>query len=103
MATLAELKAQIEESEKAVAELRKQADAVRNVERAGVIQELRAKVAEYGITAADLRLATRATRKETARYRGPNGELWAGGRGRKPHWVVAALASGKSLSAFETK
>ena len=35
-----------------------------------------------------------------AKYRGPNGELWAGGPGRKPEWVRAVLASGKDISEF---
>ncbi|RYX90588.1 MAG: H-NS histone family protein, partial [Bradyrhizobiaceae bacterium] len=37
------------------------------------------------------------------RYRGPAGETWSGGRGRKPRWVSEALAAGKSLSDFEIK
>ena len=35
-----------------------------------------------------------------AKYRGPNGETWAGGLGRKPEWVRAVLAAGKSLEDY---
>ena len=38
--------------------------------------------------------------KAAAKYKGPNGELWAGGPGRKPEWVRAVLASGKSIESF---
>ena len=34
------------------------------------------------------------------KFKGPNGELWAGGPGRKPEWVRAVLASGKSIEDF---
>jgi DNA-binding protein H-NS len=33
------------------------------------------------------------------KYRGPNGETWAG-RGAKPRWLVAAMKKGKKLDSF---
>jgi len=93
--------------------LRKQAEDLRNQERAGVIEELRKKIAEFGLTASDLKLGGRgaaakrsagaAAPKAAAKYRGPTGETWSGGRGRKPRWVTEALAAGKSLSDYEIK
>ena len=108
MATLAEINSQIKKNEEQIAQLRKQAEAMRSEERAGVLEEVRKKIAEYGISASDLKLSTRSSvatgkraTKTAAKYRGPAGESWSGGRGRKPRWVTEALAAGKSLSDFE--
>jgi DNA-binding protein H-NS len=109
--TLADINSQIKKHDEQIAQLRKQAEELRNHERAGVIEELRRKVAEYGLTAADLKLATRSGKRGTgavavksaAKYRSPNGETWSGGRGRKPRWITEALAAGRSLSEFEIK
>ncbi len=111
--TLADINSQIKKHDELIAQLRKQAEDLRNHERAGVIEELRAKIAEYGLTASDLKLAGRAVSakrsgsaapaKAAAKYRGPSGETWSGGRGRKPRWVTEALAAGKSLSDYEIK
>ncbi len=111
MATLADINSQIKKNEEQIAQLRKQAEALRNEERAGVIEELRKKIAEYGISATDLKLTGRggsskragAAGKAAPKYRGPGGETWSGGRGRKPRWVAESLAAGKSLSDFEIK
>lgn len=108
MATsLSDIQAEIKKNEEQLAQLRKQAEDYRNQERAGIIDELRQKISEYGLTAADLKLSTRAPKSKAikssaaAKYRGPDGETWSGGRGRKPRWVTEALAAGKSLSDFE--
>jgi len=101
MSTYAELKAQAEA-------LLMQAEQVRKQELAAVIQEIKAKMKEYGLTAADLgassvggaKKASKSTSAAPAKYRGPNGELWAGGLGRKPQWVKDALAQGKNLDDF---
>lgn len=109
--TLADINSQIKKNEEHIAQLRKQAEELRNRERAGVIEEVRQKIAEFGLTAADLKLSTRTPGKRSvsaapakaAKYRGPAGESWSGGRGRKPRWVTEALAAGKSLSDYEIK
>ena len=100
MATYLELKAQGEA-------LLAQAEQVRKQELATVIQDIKAKMKEFGLTVADLGGSAPGTRKPAksksdapAKYRGPNGELWAGGLGRKPQWVAAVLAEGKSLDDF---
>lgn len=111
MATLADINSQIKKSEEQIAQLRKEAEALRNQERAGVIEEVRRKIAEYGISATELKLSTRGApgrrvqgaSKAAPKYRGPAGETWSGGRGRKPRWVTEALAAGKSLSDYEIK
>lgn len=99
MATYNELMAQAKA-------LMEQAEQARKDELAGAIADIKAKMKEYGITVADLGGATRARTggtskaKAPAKYRGPNGELWAGGPGRKPEWVRAAIAAGKNMEDF---
>jgi len=82
-----------------------QAEQVRKQELADVIAEIKAKMKEYGITLEDLgassaRKVAAAKGKSAAKYRGPNGELWSGGPGRKPDWVKTVLASGQSIEQF---
>lgn len=100
MPTYAELKAQAEA-------LLAQAEQLRQQERAGVIAEIRAKMAEYGITVEELSGSSRASKgagrrrsKAEPKYRGPNGELWSGGPGRKPEWVRKILAAGGNIENF---
>lgn len=100
MTTYSELKAQGEA-------LLAQAEQVRKQELSSVVQGIKAKMKEYGLTLADLGGASTAVKKPAktksdtpAKYRGPNGELWAGGLGRKPEWVRTVLAQGQSLDNY---
>lgn len=103
MASYLELKAQ---AEKLMAE----AEAMRQKELDDAIADIKAKMKAYGITARDLglqgnaatgpRRATRGSANKVVKYRGPNGETWSGGRGRKPEWVMRALKEGKNIEEF---
>lgn len=101
MSSYAELKAQAEA-------LLVQAEQMRKQELAAVIQDIKAKMKEYGLTAADLggtssagaKKSSKSSSSAAAKYRGPNGELWAGGLGRKPQWVKDIQAAGKNLDDF---
>ena len=111
--TLAALNAQI-------AALQAQADALRKEEVAEVVVKIKDAIAHYGLTAADLGLATGARmnaklptaggdkspgkrRKKagpkpaarTVKFKDDNGNTW-GGMGKRPAWLKAALASGKT-------
>jgi DNA-binding protein H-NS len=82
-----------------------QAEQARKSELASVVAEIKAKMKQFGITTADLggagaKGATKSKSKAPAKYKGPNGELWAGGPGRKPEWVRSVLASGKNIEDF---
>ena len=63
---------------------------------------------EYGLTVTDLGLLASTGQRKVAKskstapakYRGPNGELWAGGLGRKPEWVRVLMAEGKNIEDF---
>ena len=99
MANYAELMAQAQA-------LMAQAEEARKSELASTIADIKAKMKQFGITVADLGGASGgkkpAKSKSTAvaKFRGPQGELWAGGPGRKHEWVRAVLASGKSIEDF---
>lgn len=97
MATYLELKAKAEKLLQEAEELRKQ-------ELAEVINEIKQKMAEYGITAADLSGSKKGGVKKSAgsapvKYRGPNGEEWSG-RGRSPQWLANAIEGGKKKEDF---
>ena len=99
MATYLELK---QKAEKLMAE----AEQMRQKEINDVIADIREKMKAYGLTPKDIGFAgntrkrsTGATAK-TVKYRGPKGETWSGGRGRKPKWVQDALKAGKKIEDF---
>lgn len=75
-------------------------------QRSQAVAQVRALMAEYGLTLADL--GTRgvpAPRKAGAgkvavKFRNPaNGDTWSG-RGLQPNWLKAALAGGATLDDF---
>jgi DNA-binding protein H-NS len=104
MATYLELKQKAEK-------LMQEAEKMRIKELNDVIAELKGKIEAYGLTAQDLGLAGGPKRRKAptskapaaVKYRGPDGQTWSGGRGRKPRWVVDALAQGKKLEDFAAK
>jgi DNA-binding protein H-NS len=76
--------------------------------RAKAIADVRALMAEHGLTAADLdapvkkrgKSAGDGSRKAVAaKYKDDAGNQWTG-RGLKPKWLTAALANGKKLTDF---
>lgn len=88
------------------AELEKQIEDTRRQEKADAIAQVRALMAEHGLTAADLSMRGKATakgstgRKVAPKYRDPaTGDTWSG-RGLQPKWLRAALAGGKKLTDF---
>ncbi len=106
MTTYVELMAQIEA-------LQKQAEALRQSEIAGVIEEIKQKMRDYDLTPADLGFAVpSAARSETAagrsskraavkpKYQDPvSGKTWTG-RGVMPKWLKEAIDAGHSRDEF---
>jgi DNA-binding protein H-NS len=101
MSSLAELLAQKAAIEKQIAD-------AQQAERTSAIAQVRALMAQHGLTAADLsaRAATgrkagkAAGGKVAVKYRNPaTGDTWTG-RGLQPKWLKAALESGKKLADF---
>lgn len=100
MATYSELMAQAQA-------LMAQAEQARKEELSTAVADIKAKMNQFGITIADLggssvggKKTAKTKSSAPAKYRGPNGELWAGGPGRKPEWVRAVLAAGQDISEF---
>ena len=101
MATYIELKQQAQA-------LLDEAEIVRKQEITEVVQSIKAQMKEYGLTVTDLGLLASTGQRKVAKskstapakYRGPNGELWAGGLGRKPEWVRVIQAEGKNIEDF---
>jgi DNA-binding protein H-NS len=98
MAKLTDLLAQKAALEKQIADAQRE-------ERAGAIAQIKALMAEHGLTAAELSSRTTKARKTAggkvaAKYRNKaTGETWSG-RGLQPRWLKAALASGKKITDF---
>lgn len=121
MASYKELKSQAED-------LMRQAEAARKAETGAAIAEIKAKMAAYGITLADLGCKVRAAKGRkpkaakpakaakgakakvakvakvrkpvAAKYRNATtNEAWSG-RGRVPKWLAAELAKGRKREEF---
>jgi DNA-binding protein H-NS len=102
-ASLGDLLAQKAALEKQIADFQKE-------QRGDAIAKVKALMAEYGLSVADIGSAKPAPapvapkkvagKKVAAKYRNPaTGDTWSG-RGLKPKWMTAALAAGKSISDF---
>jgi DNA-binding protein H-NS len=87
------------------AELERKIAAAQKEARLEAIAKVKALMAEYGLTAADLNVKTPARKgsgggKVAAKYRNAaTGETWSG-RGLQPKWLKAAIASGRKLEEF---
>lgn len=107
--SLTDLLAQKAALEKQIADFQKE-------KRGDAIAKVKAMMAEYGLTAADIgnskvapaapsaaaapKKTKAAGKKVAAKYRNPaTGDTWSG-RGLKPKWLTAALAAGKSITDF---
>lgn len=102
MSSLQELLAQRAEIEKKIFDVQRE-------ERADAIAKVRALLAEFGLTAADISGkaptarasgAAKPTGKVAIKYRNAStAETWTG-RGLQPKWLKAALASGAKIEDF---
>ncbi len=113
MATYQDLMVQIKQLKKDAAivrrnekaQLKKDAEAQRRSELSGVIAQIRDMMKQHGISLVDLggrgrSKSTTAGAKGEIRYANPAGGKGWTGKGRKPAWVVEALAQGRALSEF---
>jgi DNA-binding protein H-NS len=109
-----------------IQKLQKQAADIKSREFDKTVEEIRAKMAAFGITAKDLQTVKRGARgvkgkkgvagrkpagkgasKATgstvaAKYHGPNGETWTG-RGLTPRWLKSLLEQGRTKEDFAIK
>lgn len=96
---------ELEQLQQQIAELQKKAEEIAIQRKQPVIEEIKAKIKAYGITARDLGLVEvvvsqpaveKKDKKPVAiKYR-HNEDTWTG-RGMKPKWVVKFLESGGKL------
>ena len=100
MSSLSELLAQR-------AELEKQIENLQTTARSDAIAQIRALMADHGLSAADV-IEKAAAKKGSqakgktiaAKYRNPEtGESWSG-RGLKPKWLKAQIEAGKTAEDF---
>ena len=117
-----------EEIRSKINELQKQADELFVAEKKAAIADIKDKIRLYGLSAADVGLAPKVAKEPKVakparaakpsavksaksakaaktvpaapKFRGPNGETWGGGRGKRPQWVNAALAAGVDLEKY---
>ena len=91
-----------------IAILQKQAEEIKAQEFHKTVQEIKAKMAAFGITLADLDGGKGRPRKAVGaksgnpapiKYRGPNGETWTG-RGLMPRWLAALVEAGQAKETF---
>lgn len=109
MATYQEILDQIEQKKKTdqneIQQMLRAAEQQRKTELSGVIQEIRRMMKQYGLGVEDLGMrraqgSIARTVKGQIKYVNPAGGKGWTGKGRKPQWVVDALAQGKALSDF---
>ena len=88
------------------ASLEQQIAQTQRAEKASAIADIKALMAQHGLTLADLggRVqagARKATAKVPPKYRHPKtGNTWSG-RGLQPNWLKAELASGARIEDFK--
>ena len=92
------------ELQREISRLMQQAEEARKAEIRAVVADIKAKMTEYGITAADLGSSGRSSRAKggtvAAKYRHPStGETWTG-RGKMPRWLQAQVSAGKKKEDF---
>ena len=72
--------------------------------RNAAIEQVRKLILQYELTPTSVGFpkqggATKPPREVAVRFRGPNGETWAG-RGRTPRWLEALEAEGRQRTEF---
>lgn len=90
------------------AELEKRIEEQQRSERTEAVSQVRALMAQYGLTLADIgaraqkapRRSSAGSGKVAAKYRdAATGQTWSG-RGLQPNWLKAALATGRKITDF---
>lgn len=116
MNNLIDIQSQIEK-------LQKQASDIKAREFDKTVQDIRAKMQAFGITAKDLQTykpsakgkkeptskkrsnaaaAANASKPVAAKFLGPNGQTWSG-RGLTPRWLAALIGQGHQKEEFAVK
>jgi DNA-binding protein H-NS len=107
---MSEIQSRIEQLAAEMASLQKQLVKEQAEKRQGAIDHIKTLMQEHGLTVADLGGRAKAAKPRASagdkrsavapKFRDPaSGQTWAG-RGQKPRWLAAAIASGKKLEDF---
>lgn len=96
---------ELEQIQQQIEELQRKAQEIQQQKKAAVLEEVRAKIKAYGLTAKELGLSSTEKASDDKRsqpvaikYR--DGENTWTGRGRKPKWLQEKLDSGSNLEDF---
>jgi DNA-binding protein H-NS len=101
VSTYQELKAKAEQ-------LLREAEEVRVREIQGAIDDIRQKMAQFGLTLRDIEPGVSGPRRSSsgkgtkakAKFRDPAGNTWSG-RGKRPKWLTDAIAKGHRIDEFK--
>lgn len=92
---------ELEQIQAQIADLQRKADELASQKKATVIDEVKAKIKAYGLTARDLGLgdmgSTPAPMKKPVAIKYRKGEDTWTGRGRKPLWIAEHIEQGGKL------
>ncbi|MDM7322421.1 MAG: H-NS histone family protein [Gammaproteobacteria bacterium] len=92
--------------------LMEEAKRLEEAERSQALHQIKSLVQRYDIHADEvfqggfkrkrrpMKKVAKAENRPEIKYRGPNGEIWTGGPGRRPAWVVEILKRGESLGDY---
>lgn len=95
---------ELEQIQQQIAELQKKAQTIQQQKKAEVLEDVKAKIKAYGLTAKELGLGSveksedKRSQPVAIKYR--SGEQTWTGRGRKPKWLEEKLATGSKLEDF---
>ena len=97
----------IQALQQAKAEIEAKIAEARNASKAGAVKQILDLMTENGLSGADLGFTPPAKKPRKPRasnaapkFRDPeSGQTWVG-RGKRPTWLVQALAGGRSLESF---
>lgn len=93
----------LEKVQAQIAELQRKADELLHQKKAAVIEDVKAKIKAYGLTAKDLGFVGKSSSKAgtTVAIKYRYGEHSWTGRGRQPKFVVDYIAAGGKLEELE--
>lgn len=93
---------ELEKIQQQIEELQKKAQELQQQKKSAVLEEVKAKIKSYGLTAKELGLgsvekASDDKRSQPVAIKYKQGQNTWTGRGRQPKWVVEYVASGGKL------
>lgn len=92
---------ELEKIQQQIEELQKKAHEIQQQKKSAVLEEVRAKIKAYGLTAKELGFGgvekTEDKRSQPVPIKYRSGEQTWTGRGRKPKWLEVYLANGGKL------